>query len=183
MHNNGSQGAAFPIILLSGQKTSMPHGIPSDKKVETGDFITMDFGALYNGYRSDMTRTVLIGKADEKQKKVYQIIQEVQSIGLENVRAGIPGRDVNQAVNMAIDKYHYLKFAGKGLGHGLGLDIHEIPYLNARCTEILQENMAVTIEPGIYIPYWGGVRIEDTVVVTNNGCEVLTKSTKELILL
>lgn len=183
LRDHGSQGSAFPIILISGQKTSMPHGIPSDKKIEKGDFITLDFGALYNGYRSDMTRTVILGKPDVKQSKVYEIVREVQSIGVDRVKEGIPGRDVNQAVNDAIAKHNYLEFAGKGLGHGLGLDIHEIPFLNARCKEPLKAGNAITIEPGIYIPFWGGVRIEDTVVVTREGCEILTKSPKDLTIL
>ena len=162
-------------------KTSFPHGIPSDKKIEQGDLITMDFGAIYNGYRSDMTRTVIMGEPNQKQKLIYGIVKEAQAVGLENVIPGLIGKKVRERVKAVMDKYEYKDFASKGLGHGVGLDIHEKPLMNARCEDILTENCVLTIEPGIYIPNWGGVRIEDTVVVKNGPCQVLTKSTKELI--
>ena len=181
IRQNGAQGVAFPIIVVSGDKTSFPHGIPSDKKIEQGDLITMDFGAIYNGYRSDMTRTVIMGEPNQKQKLIYGIVKEAQAVGLENVIPGLIGKKVRERVKAVMDKYEYKDFASKGLGHGVGLDIHEKPLMNARCEDILTENCVLTIEPGIYIPNWGGVRIEDTVVVKNGPCQVLTKSTKELI--
>ncbi len=181
MRDLGAESSAFEILLPSGKRTSLPHGAPTQKKIETGDFITMDFGALVEGYRSDMTRTVVVGTPDEKQKKIYSIVQEAQQQGLKSARAGRVGKDVHQDVMNVIDGHGYLEFAGKGLGHGLGLDIHEIPFMNTICDDILKENNVVTIEPGIYIPFWGGVRIEDTVVIKNDSCITLTNAPKELI--
>jgi Xaa-Pro aminopeptidase len=181
LRENGSQGIAFSPILLSGNRTSMPHGKPSEKKIEKGDFVIMDFGAKYNGYCSDMTRTVVMGQASEKQLKVYEIVQESQRVGLENVRAGVKGKEVRKKVTAVMNKYEFRDYASKGLGHGIGLDNHEKPIMNDLCEDILLENTLVTVEPGIYIPKWGGVRIEDTVIVTDGPCQVLMESPKELI--
>ncbi|MBU2510455.1 Xaa-Pro peptidase family protein [bacterium] len=181
MREFGADSSAFQTILISGQKTSLPHGIPSRKKIEKGDLVTIDFGALVEGYRSDMTRTIVVGKPDEKQKKIYAIIQEAQEQGLQSARAGRTGKEVNEEVMKIISGYGYIEFAGKGLGHGVGLDIHELPFMNKTCGDELKENCVVTIEPGIYIPYWGGVRIEDIIAVKNGPCKVLSNSPKELI--
>lgn len=178
-----AENIGFPIILVAGPNSSKPHGIPSSRKIEQGDLVTLDFGAQYQGYRSDMTRTVVIGEPDDRQKKVYDIVREAQQTGVDAVKAGVAGAEVNEKVRTVLKKYDYLNFASKGLGHGLGLDIHEKPFLNRKCENILLPGCVITIEPGIYIPHWGGVRIEDTVVVTEDGCDILTRSTKELLAL
>ncbi len=183
IRSSEAENIGFPIILVAGLNSSKPHGIPSSRKIESGDFITLDFGSQYRGYRSDMTRTVVIGKPDDRQKKVYDIVREAQQTGVDAVKAGVTGMEVNEQVRSVLKKHGYLDFAGKGLGHGLGLDIHEKPFLNRKCEDILLPGCAVTIEPGIYIPYWGGVRIEDTVVVNEKECEIITRSTKELLCL
>lgn len=183
IRENGGDDIAFPVIILSGKNTSMPHGIPSRKKVEKGDFITLDFGALFQGYRTDMTRTVIIGKPDKQQRKVYDMVKGAQEQAVAAMVAGVPGIAVDRVVKNFFARFDYLPFAGKGCGHGLGLDIHERPFMNAKCTDILQENCVVTMEPGLYIPLWGGVRIEDTVLVQSHGREILSKSPKELLIL
>lgn len=183
IRKSDAENIGFPIILVAGPNSSKPHGIPSSRKIERGDLITLDFGAQYQGYRSDMTRTVVIGEPDDKQRKVYDIVKEAQQTGVDAVKAGVTGLEVNEQVRDILKKHDYLDFASKGLGHGLGLDIHEKPFLNRKCQDILEPGCVITIEPGVYIPDWGGVRIEDTVVVTEEGCEILTKSTKELLIL
>lgn len=183
MKKAGADGIAFETILLSGVKTSLPHGKPSDKKIEEGDFITLDFGALYNGYRSDMTRTIVVGKINQEQEKIYNIVKEAQEKALNSIRAGVMGSATDKIARDIIGNEGYRDNFGHGLGHGVGLVIHEEPFMGPTCTRELKENCVVTVEPGIYIPNWGGVRIEDTVVVTKDGCEILTKSSKELIIL
>lgn len=177
----GSEGPGFKTILVSGKKTSMPHGVPSEKKIEYGDFITIDFGGLYNGYRSDMTRTFVVGKPDKEQKKVYNTIKEAQEKGVNALKDGVVGNVPDMKVREVIEKEGYIDRYYPGLGHGLGLEIHEEPFMGSKCERILKSGCVVTMEPGIYIPNWGGVRIEDTVVVRENGVEILTKSPKNLI--
>ncbi|MFZ5353658.1 MAG: M24 family metallopeptidase [Bacillota bacterium] len=177
----GADDIAFSCIIASGKNSSLPHAIPSDKLIEQGDFVTLDFGAKYKGYRSDMTRTVVVGKADDKQKEIYNIVKAAQELGVKAVKAGISGKAPDDQARNLITAAGYGPYFGHGLGHGLGLEIHEEPFLNPSCTSILQPGNTLTIEPGIYIPGWGGVRIEDTVAVTDNGAEILTKSSKELI--
>ncbi len=183
IRKGGAEDIAFPIILISGQNTSKPHGIPSHKKIEPGDFITLDFGALYNGYRSDMTRTIIMGNPNQKQQKVYDIVKEAQTAGVKAVRDGISGFDVNQQVQNIFTCYDYQRYAGKGIGHGVGLDLHEKPFMDIKCQDILKSNCVITMEPGIYIPFWGGVRIEDTLLVTKEGSETLSTSSRDLIIL
>lgn len=181
IRKHGGDGPAFPVILLTGPNTSKPHGIPSDATIKAGDFITMDFGTLYRGYRSDMTRTVVMGKPDEKQVKVYNLVKEAQETGVFASKPGTPGTRIDQQVKQILLKHDYLCFAGKGVGHGLGLDIHEKPFINARCDDTLKAGCVITMEPGIYIPFWGGVRIEDTLAITEDGHDILTRSPKHLI--
>lgn len=183
MRKLGGEGVAFDTILLSGTRTSMPHGIPSSKVIEHGDFVTIDFGTLYKGYRSDMTRTFVMGEATEKQKAVYASVLESQKVGVSAVKSGMIGSDVDGQVKEILVRDNYYEFSGKGLGHGLGLDLHEQPFMNPICDLTLQEGCIVTIEPGVYIPGWGGVRIEDTVVVTHDGCEIITNTPKELLII
>ncbi len=181
MKKEGAQGPAFETIVISGKKTSLPHGVPSDKKLEKGDLVTMDFGCLYEGYRSDVTRTFCIGKANEKQREIYEIVKEAQQVGLDTIRCGITGREADAVARKVIEDRGYGEYFRHALGHGVGLAIHELPNLSPRCEIVLKPGMIVTCEPGIYIPDFGGVRIEDTVVVTENGIENLCRLSKDLI--
>jgi len=183
MKKLGSEDVAFDTILISGKKTSMPHGIPSDKKIEHGDFVTVDFGAVYKGYRSDMTRTFVMGEANEEQIKVYNSVLEAQKAAVAGIKAGITGKEADDKSTEILVRDGYYEVSGKSLGHGLGLDIHEKPFMNPICNDVLEEGCVVTVEPGVYIPGWGGVRIEDTVVVTKEGCEILTHTSKELLII
>lgn len=178
---NGANGLSFPSIVVSGINSSMPHGEPTHRKIETGEFLTMDFGCVYEGYCSDMTRTIVIGKASEKQRHVYQTVLEAQTAALNYIKAGCQGKDVDKVARDIINKAGYEGCFGHGLGHSVGLDIHENPRLNAKEESILFAGMTETVEPGIYIKGFGGVRIEDLVVVTETGCENFTHSEKKLI--
>jgi Xaa-Pro aminopeptidase len=179
----GADDIGFPIIVASGKRSSLPHAIPSDRLIESGDFITLDFGAMFNGYRSDMTRTIIVGEATDKQKEIYEIVKAAQAAGVQAIKAGVQGNVPDDSARGYISQAGYGDNFGHGLGHGVGLDIHEEPFMSTRCEKILQIGNVVTIEPGIYIPDWGGVRIEDTVLVKEDGIEILTKSSKELIIL
>ncbi len=181
MKKERAQGPAFETIVISGKKTSLPHGVPSDKKIEKGDLVTMDFGCLYEGYRSDVTRTFCIGKADEKQREIYEIVKEAQQVGLNTIKSGITGREADAVARKVIEVRGYGDYFRHALGHGVGLAIHELPNLSPRCEILLKAGMVVTCEPGIYIPDFGGVRIEDTVVVTENGIENLCRLSKDLL--
>ena len=181
LKKNGADEIAFDIIGISGVKTSLPHGIPSDKLIEAGDFVTFDFGAQVQGYKCDMTRTICVGKATDDQKKIYDIVAKSQKRGLEAVRAGVPGKLVDKASRDVIEEAGYGRYFGTGLGHAVGLEIHELPFMSTSCEEYLAAGNVLTVEPGIYLPSWGGVRIEDTVLVKEEGCEILTHATKKLI--
>lgn len=178
---HGAEGLSFPSIVASGIHSSMPHATPSHKELQRGDFVTLDFGCRYHGYCSDMTRTVVLGKADDRQKEIYKIVLEAQRTGLKTVRAGIPGSQADRAARDVIERAGYGECFGHSLGHSVGLEIHEKPALSVKETSILEPGMVVTVEPGIYVPGFGGVRIEDMVVVTEDGCRNLTGSGKELI--
>ena len=175
--------SSFQPIVVAGERTSLPHGMAGERRLRNGDFITMDFACMYQGYHADMTRTVFLGRPDPKQKEIYAIVLEAQLRGLAAVRAGALGADVDAASRDFITDKGYGDNFGHGLGHGVGLDIHEDPFLGRPCRRTLEEGCFITIEPGIYIPGWGGVRIEDTVKVTKTGGEPLFTSAKELICL
>lgn len=177
----GSEKPAFESIVASGYRSALPHGIASDKKIKSGDFITFDFGATVNGYVSDMTRTVVVGKANAKQKKIYNIVLKSQMAGIRKVKAGVGCRKVDSACRDIIKKAGYGKNFGHGTGHGIGFYIHTGPRISPRSNDKLAVNQVVTIEPGIYITGWGGVRIEDDVLVTKRGGTVLNKSPKNLL--
>ncbi len=181
MKLNGAENISFDPIVASGINSSMPHAMPGLKKIEKGDFVTMDFGCMYNGYCSDMTRTVVIGKADDKQKEIYNIVLEAQLAGVEACRSGVRGCDVDKVARDIITNAGYGDCFGHGLGHSVGLYIHEDPRLSRLCETVLEPGMIQTVEPGIYIPGWGGVRIEDMVVVNDGPCTNLAHSPKELI--
>lgn len=182
MKKNGAEASSFSTIVASGERGSLPHAIPSDKVLEEGDFVVMDFGALYEGYCSDMTRTVAIGRADEEKKKIYDTVLRAQLAALSEVKAGHTGAYVDSVARKIIDESYPGTFA-HSLGHGVGLDIHESPNLSPKNHSELVASDVVTVEPGIYVPGLCGVRIEDMVVVSHQGCEILTRSPKELLIL
>ncbi len=181
IRQEGGDGPAFETIAISGARCSLPHGVPTDKIIENGDFVTMDFGALVQGYCSDMTRTVIVGKATKEQKKVYNTVKTAQQTGLEAICAGALSKDADKAARAVVENAGYGKFFRHSLGHGVGLLVHELPNLSPKSDMVLQENMVVTCEPGIYIPGFGGVRIEDMVCVKNDGILNFTSYSKDLI--
>lgn len=177
----GSEKTSFDTIVASGARSALPHGMASDKVVEVGDFITFDFGAVYHGYHSDMTRTVVLGMANSWHKEIYTVVQEAQYKGLKAARTGMTGRELDAIVRDVITSCGYGDYFVHGLGHGVGLEIHELPNVNKRGNTKLETGMIFTIEPGIYIPGKGGVRIEDTVVLTEDGAKALNGVKKQLI--
>ena len=183
MRKIGAEGVSFDLIVISGRKTSMPHGVPGENLIRPGDFVTFDIGALYEGYHSDMTRTYAVGEISEKQKRVYQTVFDAQKKGLDAVRAGIPASDVDKAARDHIYHAGYEGCFGHSTGHGVGLEIHEQPAVSSKSTTILQSGMVITVEPGIYLPGQFGVRIEDTVVVTADGHINLCTVPKEITVL
>ncbi|MCO1600063.1 M24 family metallopeptidase [Desulfosporosinus nitroreducens] len=182
MRRAGASGGSFDFIVASGVRSAMPHGTASSKRVQSGEFLTMDFGAIYQGYCSDITRTVFIGDPEDKHRQVYDTVLAAQRAGIQAVAPGRTGKEVDAVARAIIEKAGYGDYFGHGLGHSVGLAIHEGPNLNKREERLLEPGMVITVEPGIYIPNWGGVRIEDIVLVTENGCEVLTKAPKEFII-
>ncbi len=183
MLKNGAECVSFETIAVSGKNSSMPHGVPSDKKIERGDFITMDFGAVVDGYHSDMTRTVAVGEVSSKQAQVYETVLAAQKKSLASLKAGVSCFDADAAARDIIKNAGCGAFFGHGTGHGVGIEIHEQPRLSPKSREILQIGDVVTVEPGIYLPGEFGVRIEDMALITENGFENLTKSPKSLIIL
>lgn len=180
----GAENRSFDTILASGYRSAMPHGVASDKKIQKEEFITMDFGAYYDGYVSDMTRTVYYGSnISDRHREIYSTVLEAQILGINTVRAGVMSDDTDKTVRSFFRERNLDEAFGHGLGHGIGLEIHELPYLSRMSQIELKKNMVVTVEPGLYFEGWGGVRIEDDVVVTEDGCEILNKSSKELIII
>ncbi len=180
MKRKGAEALAFDIIIASGKRSALPHGKASSKTVEKGDFVLIDFGSESNGYHSDQTRTVVCGTPSSEQPKIYQIVKEAHDKAIERVRLGIPIGEVDAAARDHIRNQGYGEYFGHGLGHGIGLAVHEDPVVNSENKGLVQEGMVFTIEPGIYIPDWGGVRIEDMVLVTSHGAELLTYLPTEL---
>ncbi len=183
MLSHGGEALSFETIAVSGKNSSMPHGVPGFKKVENGDFITMDFGTIVNGYHSDMTRTVVLAGVSEKMKKVYNTVLKAQMECINSIKAGMSGAQGDKISRDVIEKEGFGEYFTHSTGHSVGIEIHEPPFLNTSEESILKPGMVVTVEPGIYIPGEFGVRIEDMVVITENGCEDLTGSKKELIIL
>lgn len=181
MLSKGAEALSFDTIALTGKNTSMPHGVPSDKKVEDGEFVLLDFGAVYNGYHSDMTRTICVGRPSEEMTKIYNIVLEAQQAALDAAKAGITGSQLDFAARNIIEDYGYGDCFGHSLGHGVGMEIHEFPNASPKSTAVLKPNEIITIEPGIYIPEKFGVRIEDFVILTENSCENMTKCAKNII--
>ena len=182
MRKSGSEGVAFDTIAVSGKNSSLPHGVPTDKPLEAGDFLTMDFGAVYNGYCSDMTRTVAIGYVTDEQQKVYDTVLNAQLSALKEIAPNKVCKEIDKIARDIINKEFEGCF-GHGLGHSVGLEIHENPALNTRDETLLKAGIIMTVEPGIYLPDKFGVRIEDMVLITDTSHENLTKSPKELIII
>lgn len=183
MRRHGSEGVAFDSIVVSGENSSLPHGTPTDRIVRQGDFITMDFGAVIGGYCADMTRTVAVGEISEKQKLVYDTVLNAQLEALKQIKAGKVCKDIDAVARDIIDNAGFKGCFGHSLGHSLGIEVHESPGFNLRDNTVLQKGMVLSVEPGIYLEKEFGVRIEDVIIVTENGCEDITKSPKELIML
>ncbi|MBQ4811205.1 aminopeptidase P family protein [Pseudoalteromonas luteoviolacea] len=176
MRSKGSEGISFDTILLFGERSALPHGNPSNRRLKVGDLLLVDFGAVVNGYRSDMTRTYVFGKPTAKQTSIFNTVQHAQQRALESVKQGIDYNSLNQVAHQVLANSPYAQFAGEGLGHSLGLDLHEQPFIKPNVPNILQAGNVITIEPGIYIPEFGGVRLEEDIVVTEHGHQCLTKA-------
>ncbi len=183
MRESGASGLSFDTICAAGVHSSMPHAHPTDTPIENGDFVTMDFGCVYDGYCSDMTRTVAVGSITDEQRKIYNIVLKAQKETCDMIRPGITGRDADAFARNIITEAGYGEYFGHGLGHGVGLEIHEAPTANSSGNEIFEKNMLITIEPGIYLPKKFGVRIEDLSVVSESAIMNLVLSQKELIIL
>ena len=180
IRNSGGEKLSFDTIIASGSRGALPHGKASSKKVKKGELITIDFGTVVENHCSDETCTVGLGKPSSKQKEIYTIVKDAHDFAIEKIKPGKTGKEIDQVAREHIHKKGYGKFFGHGLGHGIGIAVHERPMVNAASTDILDENMIFSIEPGIYIPKWGGVRIEDLVLCTTQGGKVLSEIDKRL---
>lgn len=183
MLSHGAEALSFDTIALSGVNTSMPHGVPSDKRVRWGEFVLLDFGAVVGGMHSDMTRTMCVGDPTEKMREVYDIVLKAQLAALSAVKAGMKGAELDKIARDIIALHGYGEQFGHSLGHGVGMEIHEAPYASASSNDLLEDGSVVTIEPGIYLEGEFGVRIEDFVVVRGGGCENITLADKSLVIL
>ena len=183
MRRAGAERISFESVLASGPRSALPHGRATGRVMAVGDLVTLDFGAVHDGYASDITRTVVLGKPDDRQRQIYEIVREAQQRALEAIRPGASSRQVDMVARTVIAGAGFGDAFGHALGHGLGLDVHEGPRLSPRDDTVLEPGMVLTVEPGIYLPGWGGVRIEDDVVVTAEGCRVLTHAPKDLLAL
>lgn len=183
MKRGGAEDVSFDLITITGKKTSLPHGVPSDDTVKPGDFFTCDFGAVFDGYHSDTTRTVAVGFATDEMQEIYEIVLKAQLSALETIRPNVKCSDVDKTARGIIEKHGYGKYFGHSTGHGVGLNIHELPYVSSKSETLLKQGMIITDEPGIYLPDKFGVRIEDMVCVTENGYHNFVNLPKELIIL
>ncbi len=179
VRTGGGDGLAFNPIVASGPNSALPHAVPGDRKIESGEPLTLDLGAVVEGYRSDLTRTICLGKLSEKFVQVYNVVLKAQKTAEKKIRAGIRGKKADSYARRVIDKAGYGEYFGHGTGHGVGLAVHEGPRAGQTSKDMLEEGMTLTVEPGIYIPGWGGVRIEDLVVVRKEGVEILSQATKD----
>ncbi|MBE1553323.1 M24 family metallopeptidase [Sporosarcina limicola] len=179
---NGGITSTFSPIVASGKRSSLPHGRASDKIIEKGDMITIDFGTNYDGYWSDISRTVALGEPDGKMKEIQQVLLHSFTNCINNIKAGLTDQEVDKLMRDHLRETGYEKYSGTGTGHGIGLEVHEKPLFSVDSEKILLPRMVVTIEPGIYLQDIGGARIEDMLLITEGGCEVLSPSTKELVI-
>ncbi len=176
LRREGAEGAAFDFIVASGPRGALPHGVASEKTIESGELVTLDFGAVVGGYHSDMTRTVAVGAVHGEMRRVFDVVQEALEAALEAARPGVAARELDAVARRVIEAAGYGPQFVHSLGHGVGLEIHEAPFLNARSEEVLEPGMVITLEPGVYLPGRGGVRIEELALVTTNGIELLSHS-------
>ncbi|GGM40172.1 peptidase M24 [Paraliobacillus quinghaiensis] len=183
MRKQGATSSSFDIIVASGYRSALPHGVASEKKIEKGELVTLDFGALYNGYCSDITRTVAVGEISDELQNIYDTVLQAQLKGMEGIKAGITAKEADALTRDYIKEKGYGEYFGHSTGHGLGLEVHEEPGLSFRSDKVLEPGMVVTVEPGIYVPNVGGCRIEDDTIITKDGNERLNHSPKELIIL
>ena len=181
MKKHGASALSFDTIVASGKRSAMPHGIASDKVIESGDFVTLDFGCIFEGYCSDMTRTVIVGHANEKQREIYDIVLKAQNTAIDAIKEGVLCCDVDKAARDVITEAGYGGNFGHGLGHSVGIEIHENPSFSPRCGDEVKNGHVITVEPGIYVEGFGGVRIEDLIAVKDGKPCNLTHSPKELI--
>ena len=179
----GAENMSFDPIVASGPNGSMPHAVPTDRKIQEGDFVTMDFGCIYQGYCSDMTRTVAVGHVTEEMEKVYHTVLQAQLAGIAAAKAGATGHDVDAAARKVIEDAGYGPYFGHSFGHSVGVEIHEAPNATPANNNPLPLGAAVSAEPGIYLPGRFGVRIEDLVVLQEGGCQDITLAKKDLLIL
>ncbi|HJL63166.1 MAG TPA: aminopeptidase P family protein [Candidatus Marinimicrobia bacterium] len=178
-----SDGEAYSPIVAGGPNSALPHAVPGDRPFEKGDFIVIDAAAKFSGYHADMTRTPVVGEATDKHREIYNTVKDAQQAGCDTAKAGMTCKEVDNVTRDYITEKGYGEYFNHGTGHGLGLEIHTEPRMSQLSTQTLETNNVVTIEPGIYLEGWGGVRIEDDVIIHEEGCEVLNKTTKELVVL
>lgn len=183
LKGKGASGMSFDTIIASGLRSAMPHGVASDKLIESGDIITLDFGCYYHGYASDMTRTIAVGSISDKLAEIYQIVLDAHLQVIEHTKAGMTGKEIDALARDHISQKGYGEYFGHSTGHGLGLDVHEQPAISFRSDTEMVENMIITDEPGIYLPGIGGVRIEDDLIIQKAGVESINRSPKELIII
>ncbi|MBG9980975.1 aminopeptidase P family protein [Facklamia sp. DSM 111018] len=183
LKNKGASSMSFDTIVASGERSAMPHGVASEKVIENGDMVTIDFGCYYKGYSSDMTRTFAVGSVSDQLREIYEIVLEAHNRVIAGTRAGMTGQEVDALARDYITEKGYGQYFGHSTGHGLGLDVHEMPAVSSRSETVMVENMVITDEPGIYLPGIGGVRIEDDLIIKENGVESINSSPKELIIL
>ncbi|MFB6362681.1 M24 family metallopeptidase [Paenibacillus elgii] len=183
VRKHGAASTSFETIVASGERSALPHGKASDKIIGTGEFVTLDFGAYYKSYCSDITRTVIVGTPTDKHRDIYKIVLEAQMEALERIKPGMTGTEADAVARDIIKRYGYGDHFGHGTGHGLGMEVHEAPRLSVQGDVVLTPGMVVTVEPGIYLPGFGGVRIEDDIVITETGNRRLTQSSKDLIVI
>jgi len=181
IRKQGADDIAFGTIVASGRRSALPHGRASKKKIKPNQPVTLDYGAVVDGYVSDITRTIMVGKATRKFKKIYKTVFYSQQKAIRSAKPKLKCFKLDKIARDVIKRAGFGKYFGHGLGHGIGLLVHDYPPVNSKSQEVLKQGMVITIEPGIYIPNWGGVRIEDDVLITRSGCEVLTQSPKNLI--
>ena len=178
-----SDGEAYSPIVAAGPNGALPHAIPTDRELKNGDFVVIDAGAKYGGYHADMTRTPVVGEASSKHEEIHSIVKEAQQRGCTKAKAGVACKDIDSACRDYIEEMGYGEYYNHGTGHGLGLEIHTSPRFSPQSKDVLSINNVMTIEPGIYLAGWGGVRIEDDIIITSEGCEILNKTTKDLVVL